>query len=72
MHKTIEQWLDELTDMNMHTERVVVEALLDGRESIIRRAMLIWLYHMDLGHMPTELCKLRSELYKEMKGEKDV
>ena len=28
MHKTIEQWLDELTDMNMHTERVVVEALL--------------------------------------------
>ena len=72
MHKTIEQWLEELTDENMHTERVVVEALLDGRESIIRRAMLIWLYHMDLGHMPMELSKLRSELYKEMKGENNA
>lgn len=72
MHKTIEQWLDELTDENMHTERVVVEALLDGRESIIRRAMLIWLYHMDLGHMPMELGKLRSELYKEMEGVQNV
>lgn len=69
MHKTIEQWLEELTDENMHTERVVVEALLDGRESIIRRAMLIWLAHMDLGYMPMELVQLRNELYKEMKGE---
>lgn len=70
MHKTIEQWLEELTDENMHTERVVVEALLDGRESIIRKAMLIWLAHMEIGHMPYELSKLRSELCKEMKGER--
>lgn len=69
MNKTIEQWLEELTDENMHTERVVVEALLDGRESIIRRAMLIWLAHMDLGYMPMELVQLRNELYKEMKEE---
>ena len=62
MHKTIEQWLEELTDDNMHTERVVVEALLDGRESIIRRAMLIWLAHMEIGHMPMELSELRSKL----------
>ena len=72
MHKTIEQWLEELTDDNMHTERVVVEALLDGRESIIRRAMLIWLAHMEIGHMPMELSELRSKLYKEMKGEKNA
>ena len=63
---TVQQWLDELTDENWHTERCVVEAILDGRESIIRRAMLVWLYHMDLGHMPMELGKLRRELYEEM------
>lgn len=63
---TVEQWLDKLTDENWHTERCVVEAIIDGRESIIRRAMLIWLYHMDLGHMPTELGALRRELYEEM------
>lgn len=65
----VKDWLDKLTDDNWHTERMVVEAILDGRESIIRRAMLIWLYHMDLGHMPTELCKLREQLYKEMEEE---
>lgn len=66
---TVQQWLDKLTDENWHTERCVVEAILDGRESIIRRAMLIWLYHMDLGHMPMELCELRKKLYKEMEEE---
>lgn len=63
---TVKDWLDKLTDENWHTERCVVEAILDGRESIIRRAMLICLAHMDIGYMPTELCKLREQLYKEM------
>ena len=66
---TVKDWLDKLTDDNWHTERMVVEAILDGRESIIRRAMLIWLAHMEIGYMPTELCKLREQLYKEMEEE---
>ena len=63
---TVQQWLDKLTDENWHTERCVVEAIIDGRESIIRRAMLIWLYHTDVGYMPSELGALRRELYEEM------
>ena len=63
---TVKDWLDRLTDENWHTERCVVEAILDGRESIIRRAMLIWLAHMEIGHMPMELSELRNKLYKEM------
>lgn len=66
---TVAQFLDKLTDENWHTERCVIEAIIDGRESIIRRAMLIWLAHMEIGHMPTELCKLREQLYREMEGE---
>lgn len=66
---TISQWLDKMTDENWHTERLVVEAIADGREHIIRRAMLIWLAHMEIGHMPLELSKLRKQLYEEMDKE---
>ena len=31
-NKKVSEFLDELTDWNMHTERVVVEAIIDGRE----------------------------------------
>lgn len=66
---TVQQWLDKMTNENWHTERCVVEAIRDGRESIIRRAMLIWLAHMEIGHMPQELSELRNKLYKEMEEE---
>ena len=66
---TVRQWLDKLTDENWHTERTVVEAIIDGRENIMRKAMLIWLAHMEIGHMPMELSELRNKLYKEMERE---
>lgn len=66
---TVAEWLDKLTDENWHTERVVVEAIIDGREKNIRTAMLIWLMHMNYGHMPYELSVLRKELYNEMNKE---
>ena len=66
---TVNQFLDYLTDNNWHTERVVVEAIIDGREDNIRTAMLIWLMHMNYGHMPSELCDLRNKLCKEMDKE---
>ena len=66
---TIKQWLDMLTNENWHSERLVVEAIIDGREDNIRTAMLLWMMHMNYGHMPTELCALRIKLYKEMERE---
>lgn len=66
---TVQQFLDKLTDENWHTERCVIEAIIDGREDNIRTAMLLWMMHMNYGHMPYELCELRKKLYKEMEKE---
>lgn len=66
---TIKQWLDMLTNENWHSERLVVEALIDGREDNIRTAMLLWMMHMNYRYMPMELCELRKKLYKEMEEE---
>lgn len=65
-NKKVSEFLDELTDWNMHTERVIVEAIIDGRESLIRRAVLIWLMHMELGYMPMELAEVRKEITDEI------
>ena len=66
---TVQQFLDKLTDENWHSERAVIEAIIDGREEHIRTAMLIWLMHMNYGHLPYELSVLRTNLYKEMDKE---
>lgn len=66
---TVAQWLDKLTDENWHTERAVVEAIIDGREEHMRTAMLIWMMHQNYGHMPNALSELRNKLYKEMDEE---
>lgn len=63
---TVAQWLVMLTNENWHSERAVVEAIIDGREEHIRTAMLIWMMHQNYGHMPHALSELRNELYKEM------
>lgn len=65
-NKKVSELLDELTDWNMHTERVVVEAIIDGREDLIRRAMLVWLMHTELGHMPMGLAEIRKEISNEI------
>jgi hypothetical protein len=66
---TVAQWLDKLTDENWHTERMVVEAIISGRESAMAKARMIWLGHDVYGYMPNELCELRAKLYKEMDEE---
>lgn len=66
---TVAQWLDMLTNENWHTERMVIEAIIDGRESVMDIARLIWLGHHVYGYMPNELCELRNKLYKEMDRE---
>ena len=65
-NKKVSEFLDELTDWNMHTERVVVEAIIDGRTELIRRAMLVWLMHVELGHMPMGLMEIRKDIIDEI------
>lgn len=69
-HKKVSEFLDFLTDWNYHTERVVVEAIIDGREELIRRAVLVWLLHMELGHMPMGLAEIRKEISNEIERKK--
>lgn len=65
-NKKVSEFLDELTDWNLHSERVIVEAIIDGRENLIRRAVLVWLMHMELGHMPMGLAEVRKEITDEI------
>jgi hypothetical protein len=48
---------------------MVIEAIIDGRESVMAKARLIWEGHNIYGYMPNELCDLRNKLYKEMDEE---
>ena len=66
---TIKEWLDKLTDENWHNERMIVEAIIDGRTEIMTKAVLIWLQHQAYGHMPYELVELRKKLYEDMEKE---
>ena len=66
---TVAQFLDKLTDDNWHTERMVIEAIIDGREDIMNKARYVWEGHNLYGFMSNELCTLRKELYKEMDKE---
>lgn len=65
-NKKVSEFLDSLTDWNMHSERVVVEAIIDGRTELIRRAMLVCLMHIELGHMPMGLAEIRKEISNEI------
>lgn len=69
-NKRVSEFLDFLTDWNYHTERVIVEAIIDGREELIRRAVLVWLLHMELGHMPMGLSEIRKEITNEIERKK--
>lgn len=69
-NKKVSEFLDFLTDWNYHTERVVVEAIIDGREELIRKAVLVWLLHMELGHMPMGLAEIRKEISDEIERKK--
>lgn len=65
-NKKVSEFLNELTDWNMHSERVVVEAIIDGRTELIRRAMLVCLMHIELGYMPMGLAEIRKEISNEI------
>lgn len=66
---TVQQWLDKLTDDNWHTERMVVEAIIDGSYDTMKKAIVVWIGHMMYGYMPDELASLRKKIYEEMDKE---
>lgn len=68
---TVKEWLDKLTDDNWHTERMVVEAIIDGSHSAMGKALVVWLGHRTYGYMPDELYKLRNKIYEEMDKEEE-
>lgn len=67
---TIKQFLDYLTDINWHTERVLVETIVDGRDDLINRACKVRLQHSKDGHLTNENYKERKAICDELeKGE---
>lgn len=69
-NKKVSEFLDYLTDWNYHSERCIVEAIMSGDESLIRKAVLVWLLHMEIGHMPMGLAEIRKEIYDKIERSK--
>ena len=68
---TVKDWLDKLTDDNWHTERMVVEAIIDGSSSTMGKALMVWLGHRTYGYMPDELASLRKKIYEDIEKEEE-
>ena len=68
---TVKQFLDMLTDWNWHTERVLIETIIDGRDDLINRACKVRLQHSKDGHLTDENWKERMAIIKEMENEND-
>lgn len=66
---TLKQFLDYLTDNNWHSERCLVETIIDGRESLIERACKVVLRHYEDGHLTDENWQERENIYKELEKE---
>lgn len=66
---TVKDWLDKLTDDNWHTERMVIEAIIDGDYDAMGEAIVVWLGHRTYGYMPDELIKLRNKVYNRLEKE---
>lgn len=67
---TVRQFLDYLTDVNWHTERVLVETIIDGRSNLIDRACKVRLQHSKDGYLTDKNEKERKAICDELnKGE---
>lgn len=67
----VKDWLDALTNDNWHTERMVVEAIIDGSHDTMGKALMVWLGHRTYGYMPDELCELRNKIYDDIEKEEE-
>lgn len=63
---TVKQCLDYLTDVNWHTERVLIETIIDGRDDLINRACKVRLQHSKDGYLTDENGKERKTICDEL------
>lgn len=66
---TVKQFLDYLTDINWHTERVLIETIIDGRDDLINRACKVRLQHSKDGHLTDENYKERRAICEALERE---
>ena len=66
---TLEEFLDYLTSINWHTERVLVETIIDGRDDLINRACKVRLRHSEEGHLTDENYKERRAIIEALESE---
>lgn len=64
---TVKQFLDYLTDINWHTERVLIETIIDGRDDLIDRACKVRLQHSKDGYLTDINEKERKAICDELK-----
>lgn len=63
---TVKQFLDYLTGINWHTERVLIETIIDGRDDLINRACKVRLEHSKDGYLTDENGKERKAICDEL------
>ena len=66
---TVKEFLDYLTDINWHTERCLVETIIDGRDDLINRACKVRLQHSKDGHLTDENYKERKAICEALEEE---
>ena len=66
---TVKEFLDYLTDINWHTERCLIETIIDGRDDLINRACKVRLQHSKDGHLTEENYNERKAIYNELDKE---
>lgn len=66
---TVKEFLDYLTDINWHTERVLVEAIIDGRGYLIDEACEVRSQHQQDGYMTDQNLERRLAIIKALNEE---
>lgn len=63
---TLKQFLDYLTDINWHSERCLMETIIDKSDDLIDRACKVRLKHSEDGYLTDENWKERESIYEEL------
>ena len=66
LNMTLGEFLDYLTDWNWHTERVLIETIINGRDDLINRACRVRLQHSKDGYLTDENYKERKAICDEL------
>lgn len=66
---TLADFLEYLTDINWHTERVLVETIIDGRDKLINDACEVRLQHTKDNCMTRENLARRQEIIEALNEE---